>query len=105
SHFPVYWEIVNMLSPYRRKLFFCLFACTIAALTQAQDSTHTAHFEGLSLKDLLETKIVSASKKSERLFEAPLSASVLKSEDIQRVGCTSIMEALRLIPGLKVREQ
>jgi iron complex outermembrane receptor protein len=69
------------------------------------DTTAPNSFEGLSLKDLLDIKIISVSKKSESLFEAPLSASVVTREQIQRAGCTSIMEALRLVPGMIVREQ
>src|SRR5688572_24928634 len=68
-----------------------------------QDTTST--YEGLSLKDLLDIRIVSASKKSESLFDAPLSASVVTKQQIQKAGCNSIMEALRLVPGMIVREQ
>lgn len=71
----------------------------------AQDSTVTNHYEGLSLQALLDIRIVSASKQSESLFDAPLSASVLTHEQIRRAGCTSIMEAMRLVPGMIVREQ
>ncbi|MBO9203931.1 MULTISPECIES: TonB-dependent receptor plug domain-containing protein [Niastella] len=72
----------------------------------SQTDTITANnYEGLSLKDLLNVKIVSASKSAEMLFDAPLSASVLTREEIQKTGCSSIMEALRLVPGLIVREQ
>lgn len=67
------------------------------------DSTQA--LENMSLKDLLNVRIVSASRSSETLFEAPLSASVVTKEDIQKAGCTSIMEALRLVPGMLVREQ
>src|SRR5688572_2947354 len=75
----------------------------LANLYSQTDSTHS--LEGMSLKDLLNVKIVSVSKASESLFEAPLSASVVTKEDIQKAGCTSIMEALRLVPGMIVREQ
>jgi iron complex outermembrane recepter protein len=77
---------------------------TGSAFGQA-DTTVQNSLEGLSLKDLLDIKIVSVSKKTESLFGAPLSASVLSREQIQRAGCTSIMEALRLVPGMIVREQ
>jgi iron complex outermembrane recepter protein len=70
-----------------------------------QDTTRKNNYEGLSLKDLLDIKIVSASKKLESLFDAPLSASVITKEDIRRAGCASIMEAMRLVPGMIVREQ
>ena len=67
------------------------------------DISHSSHYDDLSLKDLLNIKIVSVSKKAELLFDAPLSASVITKEDIQRTGCTSIMEAMRLVPGIIVR--
>lgn len=71
---------------------------------QADSIKHNA-FENLSLKDLLNVKIISASKKAEYLFDAPVSASVITKRDIRRSVCTSVMEALRLAPGLIVREQ
>lgn len=82
-------------------------ALTIGAVSGLQAQTDTAKnaYDGLTLKDLLNVKIVSASKKSELLFDAPLSASVVTKEDIRKAGSTSIMEALRLVPGMIVREQ
>lgn len=59
----------------------------------------------MSLKDLLDVRIVSVSKSSEFLFDAPLSASVVTRAEIKKAGCNSIMEALRLVPGVIVREQ
>ncbi|WP_020527666.1 TonB-dependent receptor plug domain-containing protein [Flexithrix dorotheae] len=49
-------------------------------------------------------EIVSASKKAESLFEAPLSASVLTKEEIKASGVTNVMEAMRLVPGVIVRQ-
>lgn len=69
------------------------------------DTTGAGSFEDLSLADLLNVKVVSVSKQDERLFDAPLSASVLTREAILKAGSTSVMEALRLIPGMIVREQ
>ena len=77
---------------------------TQQAYSQA-DTAALNRFEGLSLQALLDIKIVSVSKKSELLFDAPLSASVITKEDIRRAGCLSIMEAMRLVPGMIVREQ
>jgi iron complex outermembrane recepter protein len=71
-------------------------------VTLAQQSDSTA-FE-MSLEDLMNIEIVSASKKSESLFDASLSASVLTRDEIRNSGATSIMEALRLVPGVIVRE-
>lgn len=58
----------------------------------------------MDLEDLMNVKIVSASKKSESLFDAPLSASSIGREEIKKSGATSIVDALRLVPGLIVRE-
>lgn len=68
---------------------------------QQQDSTDLYSF---SLEELMNIQIVSASKKAESLFDASLSASVLTREEIKNSGATSIMEALRLVPGVIVRE-
>jgi iron complex outermembrane receptor protein len=70
----------------------------------AQVQADSVDFTSLAFEDLMNVKIVSASKKSESLFEAPLSASVLTKDEIQRSGATSIMEALRLVPGIIVRQ-
>jgi len=59
----------------------------------------------LSLEELMNIPIVSASKKNETLFEAPLSSYTITRADIDKAGSTSIMEALRLAPGVIVREQ
>ncbi|MBK8973887.1 MAG: TonB-dependent receptor plug domain-containing protein [Hahellaceae bacterium] len=48
---------------------------------------------------------VSASKHDEDLFASPLSISVLTAERIKNSGATSVPEALRLLPGVLVREQ
>jgi iron complex outermembrane recepter protein len=81
---------------------------SVAVITTAYGQADTAtrnKYEKLSLEDLLDVKIVSVSKSAEFLFDAPLSASVVSKDEIRRAGCTSIMEALRLVPGMIVREQ
>src|SRR5687767_615534 len=82
---------------------FCMSAVT-NGFSQA-DTTKKNMYDDLSLKELLNIKIISVSKKAEFLFDAPLSATVVTKEEISRAGCTSIMEALRLVPGMIVREQ
>ncbi|MEP6952400.1 MAG: TonB-dependent receptor plug domain-containing protein [Ginsengibacter sp.] len=93
---------------YLAKSIFVFITISVSALTDAYSQTDTAKlnaYEDLSLKDLLNVKIVSVSKQSELLFDSPLSASVVTREEIRKAGCTSIMEALRLVPGMIVREQ
>ncbi len=59
----------------------------------------------LSLEELMNVPINSASKRAETLFDAPLSSYTITKADIDKAGSTSIMEALRLAPGVIVREQ
>lgn len=56
----------------------------------------------LSLEELMELEIFSASKKDERAFAAPAAVYVLTSDDIRRSGATSIPDALREVPGVEV---
>src|SRR6187549_1458526 len=62
-------------------------------------------YYALSLEELMNIPIESASKKEETLFDAPLSSYTITRSDIDKAGSTSIMEALRLAPGVIVREQ
>lgn len=54
---------------------------------------------------LLNKNVTSASKAEESLFDSPLSSTVLSHDQIISSGATSIEEALRLVPGLIVREK
>lgn len=46
--------------------------------------------------------VVTASKKPERVTEAPSIISVITAEDIQRMGARSIVDVLRTIPGIEI---
>ena len=56
----------------------------------------------LSLEELMNIEIISASKKEEKLFEAAAAVYVITGEDIRRSGFTSIPEVLRMVPGMQV---
>ena len=66
-------------------------------------------FKLSSLEELyarvLNPEIETASKFSEKYFNAPLSTSVVTSEEIMASGALNIPEALRLVPGLIVRQK
>ncbi len=72
--------------------------------TWAQDTNEDDMFS-LSLEELMNIPINSASKKSETLFDAPLSSYTITKAEIEKSGAPTIMEALRLAPGVIVREQ
>lgn len=68
-----------------------------------------AEIVGVSLDELydmvLNKELSIASKKEEKTMEAPLSTTVLTSQEIENAGATSISEVFRLIPGFIVREK
>lgn len=71
----------------------------------AQEQKPEEDLYELSLEQLMNVPINSASKKDETLFDAPLSSYTITRSEIDKAGSTSIMEALRLAPGVIVREQ
>ena len=54
---------------------------------------------------LLNKDVTSASKSAESVFDSPLSTTVLSQEQIITSGATCFEEALRLVPGVIVREK
>lgn len=85
-------------------MLMCVLA-TSASFGQETPKEEEVDLFALSLEELLDIPINSASRKDETLFDAPLSSYTITSGDIQKSGATSIPEALRLAPGVIVREE
>lgn len=58
----------------------------------------------LSIEQLAQIKVTSASKQAEPLSEAPAALYVITDKDIERSGATSLPEVLRLAPNLNVQQ-
>lgn len=58
----------------------------------------------LSIEELMNVKIFSATKNAQRLFDTAAAAFVITREDIRRSGATSIPDALRMVPGVHVAQ-
>src|SRR6266478_8002594 len=56
----------------------------------------------LSLAELGNTEVTTASKEPEQVWRTPAAIYVLTQDDIRRSGATSIPEVLRLVPGVEV---
>jgi len=63
---------------------------------------HADDFSDMSLEDLLNVEVLSASKKAEALAETTSAVYVISAEDIRRSGFTALPELLRLVPGMEV---
>jgi iron complex outermembrane receptor protein len=90
---------IMVLPGYQRLGWIVLTGLTCAAQTaQAAD----ADLDELSLEQLLEVKVVSASKFEQRGRDAPSAVQVISREEIQRHGWRTLTEALNTLPGLYV---
>jgi len=58
----------------------------------------------MTIEDLMNIEITSASKKEQRLAEVPAAAFVITQDDIRRSGMTTLPELLRLVPGVQVAQ-
>lgn len=86
----------------KRPIFIaCLFAL-IPTLGMAESASDT--LSDLDFDELMQLKITSVSKKSEKLSEAAAAVYVVTEDEIRRSGATNIPEALRLVPGVDVAQ-
>jgi hypothetical protein len=80
-----------------------LSGVVMEALAGSQpDPTSDEPLKQLSLAQLGEVEVTTASKEPEEVWKTPAAVYVLTNEDIRRSGATSIPEALRLVPGVQV---
>ena len=77
----------------------CLCLSALAVPAAAQDPGDLA---AKSLEELMDIKVISASKKEESLFKTAAAVYVITQEDIRRSGMTRIPDLLRMVPGLQV---
>ncbi len=90
------------LNPVLKQIFFQIAAIfiifTLTGYAEAQATDLTA----FSLEELMDVKVTSVNKKSQRLSESAAAVFVITREDIRRSGATSIPDALRMAPGVNV---
>ncbi len=81
-------------------LLVLVLSTGIVLAENATDSPGSGLSE-MSLEELLDVKITSVSKKSERPSEAA-AIYVLTGDEIRQSGVTNIPDALRMVPGLHI---
>ncbi|MFQ3576801.1 MAG: TonB-dependent receptor plug domain-containing protein [Cytophagales bacterium] len=92
-----------------KKVFLLIFLASTFLICSAQDNEvnddkETEAIFDLSLEELMNVKIVSASRSEENSFDSPLSSCAITRSDLEKGGFTAIPDALRLCQGLIVRE-
>jgi iron complex outermembrane receptor protein len=91
----------------RPSLRFLALACALSAAVPGHAQVVVAQgpsLADLSLEELANVRVTTATLRSERLSDAPASIFVITGEDIRRSGARSIAEALRLAPNLEVAQ-
>jgi iron complex outermembrane receptor protein len=79
----------------------------VSSLVSSGWADETDHDSGsplkhLSLQQLGDVEVTTASKEPEQVWRTPAAIYVLTQDDIRRSGATSIPEVLRLVPGVEV---
>ena len=72
------------------------------ALPQARDPTAKTDLTELTPEQLANLEVTSVSKKPEKRWTTAAAIYVITREDIRRAGATSLVDALRLAPGVQV---
>src|ERR1700722_320345 len=93
------------LSSSRNRSLLCALASSLLLGTipaHAAFVTQENPLKDLTLEQLGNVEVTTASKEPEQVWKTPAAIYVLTSDDIRRSGVTSIPEALRLVPGVEV---
>jgi iron complex outermembrane receptor protein len=69
-----------------------------------EDRAYGGPLKQLSLAELGNVEVTTASKEPEEVWKTPAAVFVITQEDIRRSGATSIPEVLRLAPGVEVAQ-
>ena len=85
-------------------LLAAIAATCRAGIPQESQTSAQAPLKQLSLEQLGNVEVTTASKEPEQVWKTPAAIFVITQDDIQRSGATSIPEALRLAPGVEVAQ-
>ena len=84
---------------YRSVLLFIITIVLSPVLVLAEDFKD---FAELDLEELLNTTVISASRREQKLSEAPNAMYVITQEDIKRSGAVDLPDLFRMVPGVDV---
>ncbi len=81
-------------------LILALRASGLAAQDQVQEPRREV--TDIDLDDLLKVHVISPARKEQAVTDVPAAVTVLRDEDLRRLGVTTLPEALRAVPGFHV---
>lgn len=74
----------------------------IWCLVVSVEPVRAADLTLLSIEELMQVRVVSATKQAQPWADTAAAVFVITADDIRRSGVTHVMEALRLAPGVQV---
>lgn len=92
----------------RRRRFvslFLLLSCVLAVEALTQEATSVKQFSTMTLEELLNVKVVTATRSEARLSDAPAAMTVITRADIEKYGYRNLAEALARVPEVSVHYQ
>src|SRR5215210_1306017 len=92
-------EITKQLGRLVSVLLFGLAAAPSTAFAQGAPDLGR-----MSIEDLMNIKITSASRKEERAIDVAAAVFVITNDEIRRSGMTTIPDLLRMVPGVQSRK-
>ena len=81
-----------------------VLAATLKAPLFAQTVTPGQDLAQATLEELMQIRVTSAARKSQRVEDVPAAVYVITQSDIRRSGLTTLPELLRLVPGVQVAQ-
>lgn len=87
---------------FRTTLFVCLAVAAVPGFGEPPEHPRPDPLINLSLEDLMNIEVISASRKEEPVFDAAAAVFVITEEDIRNSGYLTLPEIFRLVPGMQV---
>jgi outer membrane receptor for ferrienterochelin and colicins len=85
-----------------RTFVILILVCAISAFRTPLSAQEPSNPTALSLEELLDTKVYSASKYEQKVAEAPSSIVVISADQIRKYGYRTLMDVLATLPGFYV---
>ncbi len=91
-----------------KKLFYLLLISCFSLPSQAQSDSSILQIYRLQVADIEKVKgdslvqqVISATRSAIPLSQSPFETYVITKEEIQRFGCNTLIDVLRLVPGIR----
>ncbi len=105
--FLIWFQSLSILLFCKKRLKSYVFICHVVAVFLLFCAVNAVaddfkDFAELDLEEMLNTEITTASRTSQKLYEAPNAVYVITEEEIKRSGAVDLPDLFRMVPGVDV---